>query len=95
MPVAVFHGTEAECQELLSAISRTCQGTPNCSCHDGTPCSGKLLMIDQRAMDALLWIRRTHQSWERVEESRDGTLLQDQQFMAELDGSSPWPARMS
>jgi len=74
---SIFHGTEAEYAQLLEAISHTCQGTPNCSCHYGTPCSGKLLMVDQRAMDGLVWVRRTHASWEHVEDTRDGSFWDD------------------
>lgn len=57
-PIAVFHGTENETQELVAILARHC--TCATTRPQGHVCPVHIMAIDdQRAVDGLLFVRRT------------------------------------
>ena len=54
---AIFRGTEAETRDLLEAIRCNCDCNLVGTQPDGS-CGAHQLMVDQRALDGLLFVRR-------------------------------------
>jgi hypothetical protein len=55
---AIFHGTEVEARELLEAVRRSCTCSLQSNGQPDGSCSAHHMLLDQRALDGLLFVRR-------------------------------------
>jgi hypothetical protein len=84
--LAIWHGTPEETAALLQAINRFCagKGREGDYCPRGSrgerlgTCAAHALLLDQRALDGLLWMRRMAPRLVREEHQTVGHLVLQQ-----------------